>query len=86
MTTTDYEKAIDGLNVYGIELIRFSYGINGQVVAVYAMLGDLTWLKWDQNGRGIRFEQPEGEENCVSSIGVQYLDYQRDNAFDLTFE
>ena len=86
MTTNDFEKAIEALGVQELEVIRFSYGINGQVVAVYGRMGETVWLKWDDSGRGFRFDQPEDMEGCISTSHVHYLDYRRDQAFDLKFE
>ena len=57
----------------------------GTVAAVYARQGELTWLKWDAQGRGFRFDQPSHEECCISSGAVEYLDYRRDKDYDLTF-
>ena len=86
MKTEDFEKAIEALGVHGLEIIKFSYQLNGGVAAVYARMGGLTWLKWDAAGRGFRFEQPENMEGCISSANVMYLDYRRDPYLDLKFE
>lgn len=85
MRTRDFERAIDALGVQGLGVKKFSYGINGQVVAVYARMGLLTFLKWDMSGRGFRFDLNEHEEDCVNDGYPEYLDYQRDKDFDLTF-
>lgn len=86
MKTEDYEKAIEALGVQGLEVQKFSYGVNGQVVAAYARKGVLTFLKWDHLGRGFRFDIDESKEgqHCVSY--PEYLDYRRDAEFDLRFE
>lgn len=86
MSTKDYEKAIEALGINGLEIVRFSYQVNGGVSAVYARMGKLTWVKWDFIGRGFRFEQPEDIEGCISSQNVMYLDYQRDVYLDLKFD
>jgi hypothetical protein len=95
MTTRDFEKAIDALGVSGLEVTKVSYGINGQVVAVYGVLMRTpvggadkqvpTFLKWDMNGRGFRFDLNPNEECCISTGSQEYLDYRRDDEFDLTF-
>ena len=86
MRITDFEKAIDALGVQGLDVTKFSFGINGQIAAAYAKMGELTYLKWDANGRGFRFELNPNEEGCLSSSHVEYLDYSRDSGFDLTFD
>ncbi len=85
MKTTDFEKAIAALGVQGLEVMKFSYGVNGQVAAVYARMGELTFLKWDPNGRGFRFDIEENMEGCTNVSYPEYLDYRRDKDFDLTF-
>jgi len=85
MKTADFERAIDAMGIHGLELTKFSYGINGQVVAVYAHVGMLTYLKWDNAGRGFRFDIDEREEGCIVTSRPEYLDYCRDKDFDLTF-
>jgi len=85
MGTEVFEKAIEALGVQGLEIVRFSYQLNGGVAAVFARMGSLTWLKWDAVGRGFRFEQPSDMEGCISSANVMYLDYRRDVSMDLKF-
>lgn len=86
MRTTDFEKAIDALGVSGLEVKRFSYGINGQVAAVYAQMGDSKYLMWDNCGRGFIYdEEPEAEIRAIDR-SPEYLDYRRDADFDLSFE
>lgn len=85
MKTTDFEKAIAAIGVQGLEVIKFSYGINGQVAAVYARMGELTFLKWDAAGRGFRFDVDENVEGCTVVSYPEYLDYRRDADFDLRF-
>lgn len=85
MNTSDFEKAIDALGVQGLELTKFSYGINRQVVAVYGRMGQLTFLKWDMSGRGFRFEINPNLEGCITVSHPEYLDYRRDADFDLRF-
>lgn len=86
MRTCDFEKAIDALSMQGLEVTKFSYGINGQVVAVYARKGELTYLKWDYAGRGYRFDINPGVEGCTVVSQPEYLDYRRAKEFDLKFE
>lgn len=86
MKTKDFEQAIEALGIQELEIIRFSYGVNGQAVAVYARMGQQTWIKWDSTGRGFRFDQPSDMEGCISSANVMYLDYKRDVYLDLKFD
>lgn len=86
MSTKDYEKAIEALGINGLEIVRFSYQVNGGVSAVYARMGELTWVKWDAAGRGFRFEQPKDIEGRISPQNVMYLDYKRDVYLDLKFD
>lgn len=85
MTTEKFEKAIEALSIQGLELIRISKQLNGDVAAAYAKMGELTWIKWDHMGRGFRFEQPADIEGCISSDNVMYLAYDRDSYLDLKF-
>jgi hypothetical protein len=86
MKTKDFEKAIEALGLQSLEVLKYSYGVNGQVVAVYAKLGDLTHLMWDTAGRGFRFDIEEGMEGCRTTPYPEYLDYRRDVDFDLKFD
>ncbi len=86
MSTKDFELAIEALGINGLEIVRFSYQLNGGVSAVYARMGELTWVKWDVIGREFRFEQPEDIEGCITSQNVMYLDYKRDVYLDLKFD
>ena len=88
MRTADFEKAIDALGCQGLEIIemRIKAKQGGNVDAVYGRFGELTFLKWDENGRGFSFEQPKDQEGCITSQMLQYLDYRRDSDFDLKFE
>ena len=97
MTTRDFEQAIGRLSVPGLNVTKVSYGVNGQVVAVYGMQESgqgrggaanaaPTFLKWDMNGRGFRFDPSPDGEGCISTGHAEYLDYQRDEVFDLKFE
>lgn len=86
MNTKDFEKAIELLGVQRLEILKFSYQLNGGVAAVYARMGELTFLKWDANGRGFCFDLDESMEGCVTDQHPEYLDYRRDADFDLTFE
>lgn len=85
MNTASFEKAIEALGVRGLEVTKFSYGINGQVVAVYGRMGQLTFLMWDMSGRGFRFEINPNQEGCTEVSHPEYLDYRRDADFDLRF-
>ena len=85
MTKNDFQKAIESLGVMDLEILRFSENVNGLTVAVYARMGQLTWIKWDYMGRGFRFEQPADIEGCISSDTVMYLAYDRDPYLDLKF-
>ena len=83
MKTTDFEKAIEALGVQGLAVTKFSYGINGQVAAVYARKDELTYLMWDAIGRGFRFDINPDIEGCTKVSCPEYLDYRRDDDFDL---
>ena len=85
MNNKDFERAIDALGVQGLEVTKYSYGINGQVVAVYGRMGQLTFLKWDVSGRGFRFEIDPNMEGGINVSLPEYLDYRRDADFDLRF-
>lgn len=85
MNTASFEKAIEALGVRGLEVTKLSYGINGQVVAVYGRMGQLTFLMWDMSGRGFRFDINPNLEGCTEVSHPEYLDYRRDADFDLTF-
>jgi len=85
MKKTDFEKAIEALGVHELEITKISHQLNGGVAAVYARMGVLTFLKWDDTGRGFRFDIDEGMEGCITDQRPEYLDYHRDNGFDLTF-
>ena len=88
MNTNHFEKAIDALGVQGLEITKFSYGFNGQVVRVYARMSELKYIMWDEHGRGYLFEIDENEEGQWSGMDdrPEYLDYRPDAGFDLTFE
>lgn len=85
MRTEDFERAIEALGVQDLTVLKYSYQLNGGVAAVYGRMGALTFLKWDVSGRGFRFDLNEHEEGCVNDGYPEYLDYQRDKDFDLTF-
>ena len=86
MNTADFEKAIGALGVQGLDVTKFSYQVNGGVSAVYARMGETTFLKWDATGRGFRFDIDENMEGCVTDQHPEYLDYRRDADFDLRFD
>lgn len=91
MKTVDFEKAIEALSVNELEVTKYSYGINGQVVAVYAKMGERTLLKWDYCGRSFCLDIDEeidvdGQAIVPEVNHPEYLDYRRDADFDLKFD
>ena len=88
MRVADFEKAIEALGVQGLEIseMKLTAGGGRQVSAVYGRKGQLTWLMWDASGRGFRYDTDPKQEDCVSSQGVEWLDYRRAAEFDLKFE
>ena len=86
MKTKDFKKAIDALGVRDLEITKFSYQLNGGVAAVYAKIGELTYLMWDAHGRGFTFEIDPDVEGCTVVSHPEYMDYRRDADFDLKFE
>jgi len=91
MKIEDFERAIEALGVNELEIIKFSNQLNGGVAAVYARIGDCTFLKWDAHGRGFCFDiepepGPDGEPVIVEVGHPEYLDYRRDPDFDLKFD
>lgn len=86
MKIKDFEKAIDALGIQGLEILEFKSPNGEQVRECYAKMGELVWIKWDQFGRGFKFEQEADIESCISSDHAAYLDYRRDVDFDLRFE
>lgn len=85
MKTEDFKTAIEALSVNGLEITKYSHGINGQVVAVYGRMGENTFLMWDSNGRGFSIELNYELEGVCEPRYPEYLDYRRDNGFDLDF-
>ena len=84
MKTVDFEKAIEALSVNELEVTKYSYGINGQVVAVYAKMGDCC-------GRGFCLDIDEeidvdGQAIVPEVNHPEYLDYRRNADFDLRFD
>lgn len=86
MKTVDFEKAIEALSVNGLEITKYSYGINGQVAAVYGRMEERTFLMWDSYGRGFIIELNFELEGVSEPRYPEYLDYRRDVDFDLKFE
>ena len=86
MKTTDFEKAIEALGVNNLTVTKFSYSENGKVGAVYGQLGENTFVMWDANGRGFTITLNFELEGVLPPRYPEYLDYRRDNGFDLTFE
>ena len=88
MRVADFEKAIGALGVQGLEIteMRMSAIRGGQVNSVYGRLGDLTFVWWDSNGRGFRFDINPHEEGCYVVSSPEFLEYRRAEEFDLKFE
>ena len=91
MRTIDFEKAIEALGVDGLEVTKFSYGRKRRVQAVYARMGERTFLKWDDTGRGYCFDAEEefdGEGQAFVPVAnhPEFLDYRPDADFDLRFD
>ena len=86
MKTADFERAIEALGVQDLTVLKYSYQLNGSVAAVYGQVGELTFLKWDDCGRGFRFDIDPRQEGCINVSHPEYLDYRRDADFDLRFE
>ena len=84
MNTKDFELAISCINA---EILRFRYkaGEEREVDTCYGQL-NLTYIKWDGNGRAYIFNIQEVQEDCVSEYNLEYLPYDRDSKFDLVFE
>lgn len=85
MKTTDFERAIEALGAQDLEVTKFRYQLNGGVAEVYGRLGHMTFLMWDANGRGFRFDIEQDMEGCDVVDYPEYLGYRRDKDFDLTF-
>ena len=83
MKTKDFEQAIEALGAQGLEILKFSYQLNGGVAAVFARIGEYTFLKWDAYGRGFCFDV---EPAMAEVEHPEYLDYRRDPDFDLKFD
>lgn len=86
MKTTDFEKAIEALGVQDLEVLKFSYTLNGQVASVYGRIGESTYVMWDSNGRGFIVTLNFDLEGVVPPRHPEYLDYSRDSGFDLKFD
>ena len=91
MKTKDFEKAIEAIGVKGLEILKFSYQLNGGVAAVFARIGEYTFLKWDAYGRGFCFDveqepDTDGKPAMAEVEHPEYLDYRRDPDFDLKFD
>lgn len=88
MRTIDFEKAVAAI---GCELLRTRIQnpspTGGRVIAAYGQVpGTLTYIMWDENGRGFVFSQDPDGEDCVSEYNMNALPYERDEKFDLKFE
>ena len=88
MKIRDFEKAIIALGVSGLEIdeIKMAANGNGHVGSVYGKIGDSTYLWWDANGRGFRFDINPNLEGCNVVSHPEYLNYTRDAEFDLKFD
>lgn len=88
MKVNDFEKAIDALGVQGLEITKMTMLATrgGNVNSVYGRIGVLTFLWWDANGRGFRFDINPNLEGCTEVSHPEYLDYRRAEEFDLKFE
>jgi len=88
MKIKDFEQAIAALGVDGLEITKIvlSTTIAGQVNGVYGQRGDLTFLWWDEHGRGFRFDVNPNVEGCTVVSSPEYLDYRRATEFDLKFD
>ena len=85
MSKRDFEQAIEALGVQGLEVLKYGYQLNGGVGAVYARMGELTYVMWDAQGRGFSFEINPNVEGCTVVSRPEYLDYRRDADFDPDF-
>lgn len=86
MRAKDFEKAIETI---GCELLRLKFRekSGGNVMVAYGQVpGSLTYVMWDENGRGFVFSQDPDGEDCVSEFNMSALPYERDEKFDLKFE
>ncbi|MBQ3700918.1 MAG: hypothetical protein II886_13600 [Prevotella sp.] len=88
MKIEDFENAIHALGVNGLEIteVRYSATNGGEVQGVYGKIGELTFLWWDANGRGFRFDINPNQESCTVVSHPEYLNYVRDDDFDLKFD
>jgi hypothetical protein len=88
MKVNDFEKAIDALGVQGLEITQMTMSATrgDNVNSVYGRIGVLTFLWWDANGRGFRFDINPNLEGCTEVSHPEYLDYRRAEEFDLKFE
>ena len=50
-----------------------------------SQIGETVYLMWDSHGRGFRFDIEKDIEGQFVVSRPEYLDYRRDNVFDLTF-
>lgn len=90
MKKKDFEKAIEALGVNGLEILEFSQDSKDNVRAAYARMGEHTYIKWDNFGRGFVFDvEPEpgsdGELIQIEIENLEYLDYRHDPDFDIHF-
>lgn len=88
MRVQDFENAIHALGVNGLEIteVKYSATKGGEVQSVYGKIGELTFLWWDVNGRGFRFDINPNQEGCTVVSHPEYLMYDRAVDFDLKFD
>lgn len=78
MKVNDFEKAIDAFGVQGLEITQMTMSATrgDNVNSVYGRIGVLTFLWWDANGRGFRFDINPNLEGCTEVSHPEYLDYR----------
>lgn len=88
MRIKDFEMAIDALGVEGLTIteMKLSATSGREVGSVYGKIGQLTYLWWDANGRGFRFDINPNLEGCTEVSHPEFLDYRRATEFDLKFD
>ena len=74
--------------INGLEITEMKYSATkgGEVQSVYGKIGELTFLWWDTNGRGFRFDINPNLEGCIVVSYPEYLNYDRAVEFDLKFD
>lgn len=87
MTANEFEEAIKSLGIPELDVNQFVFHEPGKVECVYANIDNLTFFMWDSTGRAFIYQAdvplvPIEEETEY----WQYLNYNRDNGFDLKFD